>query len=241
MPVSGGSQPAEASAAIKYGWEKFKEHWGEIIVALIVGFVILAALMVVAIIVFVSITATDGGSCSGRIGDGTFRCSANGPGLVVTWIARALLQAVFFLASAAIQLFVIRATLMILRGEKLEAAKIMSMEHIGPYAIAALIVSAMVFVGTVFCILPGIIVAFMTHFYGYFVIDKDMAPMDAIKASFNLIKDNLGAMVVFYLLSLAVIIVGAIPCGLGLIVAWPVVVIATGYMYKRLQGEPVAA
>ena len=117
----------------------------------------------------------------------------------------------------------------------------MSFDNFGPYAIAALIVAAMVFVGTVFCILPGIIVAFMTHFYGYFVIDKNMAPMEAIKASFNLIKDNLGVMVVFYLLSIVVLIAGVIACGIGLIVAWPVVIIATGYMYKRLQGEPVAA
>ncbi len=238
--MGGANQPAEAGAAIKYGWEKFKANAGEIVVALIVGFVILVVLQVIAFLIFGSLNDTTA-SCSGQIGDGTFRCTTDGPGLLITWLSRALLQAVFFLASAAIQLFVIRATLMIMRGERLDASKIMSLENIGPYAIAALIVAAMVFVGTVLFILPGLIVAFMTHFYGYFVVDKQMAPMDAIKASFNLIKENLGPMVIFFLLSLVVLIAGAIACGIGLIVAWPVVIIASGYMYKRLQGEPVAA
>ena len=241
MPMGGGDQPAEGAAAIKYGWEKFKDNFSEIIVALIIGFVILVVLEVIAVLIFSSLNSTTTASCRGQIGNGTFRCSTDGPSLIVTWLSRALLQAVFFLAGAALQLFVIRATLMIIKGEKLEASKVMSLENVGPYAIAALIVSAMIFVGTVFCILPGIIVAFMTHFYGYFVIDKNMAPMDAIKASFNLIKDNLGTMVVFYLLTIVVMIAGFIAICVGLIVALPVITIATGYMYKRLQGEPVAA
>ena len=68
-----------------------------------------------------------------------------------------------------------------------------------------------------------------------------MSPIEAITASFNLVKDNLGTVIIFWLLTILATIAGAIVCGVGLIVAIPVVVIATGYMYKRLQGEPVAA
>ena len=41
MPAGGGNQPAEAVAAIKYGWEKFLQYWQVILVALIIGFVVM--------------------------------------------------------------------------------------------------------------------------------------------------------------------------------------------------------
>jgi len=36
-------------------------------------------------------------------------------------------------------------------------------------------------------------------------------------------------------------IVGAILCGLGLLVTWPLTIVAGAYVYKSLKGEPVAA
>ena len=239
MPAGGGNQPAEAGAAIKYGWEKFKENFGEIIVALIIGFVIIVVFEIIGYLIYNSLVSTDTVKCN--ITQNNLSCSGGGPSFFVRLIAQGILQAVFFVASAALQLFVIRATLMIINGEKLEMSRVLSLENLGPYVIAVLIVGVMAFIGFIACILPGIAVLFLTHFYGYFVIDKKMAPMEAIKASYELIKANAGVMFVFYLLTLVVIIAGVIACGVGLIVAWPVVIIATGYMYKRLQGEPVAA
>lgn len=240
MPVSGGNQPAEAGAAIKYGWEKFKENVGAIIVAVLIGFAVIVVFEIVGYLIYNSLISTDEVKCN--ISQSALRCSGGGgPSFFLRLIAQGILQAIFFIASSILQLFVIRATLMIVRGEPLDASKIMSLDNLGPYLIAVLIVGAMAFVGFVLCILPGIAVLFLTHFYGYFVVDKNMAPMEAIKASYELIKANAGVMFVFYLLTLLVIIAGAILCGVGLIVAWPVVIIATGYMYKRLQGEPVAA
>ena len=238
MPVSGGDQPATPSAAISYGWEKFKSNVGDIIVALIIGFVIIVILEAIAYFVYSALVSTDNVKCT--VNQNSISCD-QGPSFFVRLIAQGILQAVFFLASAALQLIVIRATLLIIRGERLTTEALLSLEKIGPYAIAALIVAALSFVGFILCILPGIAVLFFTHFYGYFIVDKDMAPMDAIKASFELVKDNAGVVFVFYLLSMLVIFAGLILCGVGLIVAWPVVIIATGYMYKRLQGEPVAA
>ena len=146
-----------------------------------------------------------------------------------------------FLGISVLQLFVIRATLMIMRGEPLDASKVMSTDRLGSYMVGAIIVGVLTFIGFILCILPGIAVGIFALFWGYFLVDKGMSPVEAITASFNLVKDNFATVIIFWLLTIVATIVGAIICGVGLIVAVPVVVIATGYMYKRLQGEPVAA
>ena len=140
-----------------------------------------------------------------------------------------------------LQLFVIRATLMIVRGEPLDASKVMSTDRLGSFIVGAIIVAVLTFVGFILCILPGIAVGIFALFWGYFLVDKDLSPIEAITASFNLVKDNFGPVIVFWLLTILITIAGAIVCGVGLIVAIPVVVIATGYMYMRLQNQPVVA
>ena len=241
MPAGGGDQPAEASAALKYGWEKFQQYWQVVLVALIIGFVAMAALGVIGFLIQRSLTSVD--DCTVRVSNGVIRSSGCGdsPGFFTTLFASALFQFLFYLGSTILQYFVIRATLIIVRGEKLEASSVMSFDSFGPYFLTAILVGIMTFVGFVLCILPGIAVAFFTMFWGYFVVDKNMSPVDAIKSSFELVKDNIGAVILFLVLGWLVTLAGAIACLVGLIVAVPVVTIATGYMYKRLQGEPVAA
>jgi uncharacterized membrane protein len=102
-------------------------------------------------------------------------------------------------------------------------------------------VAVAVMVGSFLCYVPGLIVLFFSPFFGFFVLDKQMGAFDSIKASFQLVNRNLGTMIGFFFASYLALLLGGLLCGVGLIVALPVVVIATGYMYRRLQGEPVAA
>ncbi|MGZ4711483.1 MAG: hypothetical protein ACXVLO_09015 [Acidimicrobiia bacterium] len=241
MPVGGGSQPADGPTAIKYGWEKFQQNWQVIVIALIIGFVAMVVLGGIGFIIQRSMTSVD--SCTVRLNNGVIRSSGcgGGPSFFTTLLASALFEFLFYLGGTILQYFVIRATLIIVRGERLEAANVMSFESFGPYFVTAILVGILTFIGFVLCILPGIAVAFFTMFWGYFVVDKNLSPVDAIKASFELVKNNVGTVLVFLILSWVVTIIGVIACIVGLIVAMPVVTIATGYMYKRLQGEPVAA
>jgi len=71
-------------------------------------------------------------------------------------------------------------------------------------------------------------------------VDKDMEPMDAIKASFSLTTSKLGETILFYLLGIVVIIVGAILCLVGLLAAVPVVLAGAAYTFRVLNDEPVS-
>ena len=105
----------------------------------------------------------------------------------------------------------------------------------------AALVAAATFVGSLLCYLPGLVVGFLTLFAMFYVVDKDMAPVDAIKASVSLTTSRLGETILFYLLGIVVIFVGAILCLVGLLAAVPVVLAAAAYTFRVLNNEPVTA
>ena len=55
----------------------------------------------------------------------------------------------------------------------------------GKVLIAAIIVSVATAIGTLLCYLPGLIVGFLMSYTIFFVVDRNMEPMDAIKASIS--------------------------------------------------------
>jgi len=90
-----------------------------------------------------------------------------------------------------------------------------------------------VLVGFALCVV-WIAVIFFFWFYGFFVVDKNLGPTDALMGSFNMVKDNAGSVAVFMLV---VIVLSLCTCGL----AYPILFISSAYVYKTLNGEAVAA
>jgi uncharacterized membrane protein len=107
--------------------------------------------------------------------------------------------------------------------------------------VASLILAVATMVGFVMLFLPGLAVMFFSAFTLFFIIDKGMPAIDAIKASVSFTLANAGTLIVFFLACFAAIIVGTLLCFVGLLVAIPVVVLAQAYTYRTLQGEQVAA
>src|SRR5262249_10196531 len=114
-------------------------------------------------------------------------------------------------------------------------------EDLGQIVLAALIVGVAVTVGLFLCVIPGLIIAFFAQYTLFFLIDRHLPAMDAIRASFGFVNESLGTLVGFYLASLLAIAIGFAVCYIGSLVAIPVVIIAAAFTYRRLQGEPVAA
>jgi uncharacterized membrane protein len=105
--------------------------------------------------------------------------------------------------------------------------------------VAAVIIGVLTLIGTLLCYFPALIVGYFTQFTLLFIVDKNLSATDAIRASFRLCVDNLGPTILWYLLALITVIVGAVLCLVGLLVAIPVVLVGLAYTYRRLQGEPV--
>lgn len=235
-PAGGYGAPVQASPigeAYSYGWKKFTQSGGLFILAALVWFI--AAIILLSIVGaifggFGALFYPDGDMSAGlQLGFslGTFVFSA------VAAIAGYLIQAAF-----------IRAALDVTEGRQLSFGDFFKIVEPGPVILTALIlavVNAVLNAVPFFGGLVALAVNFLLLFTFWFVIDKHLAPIDAMKASYQLVTANLSTTILFYLLSIAIFIGGAILCGVGLLVAVPVVLLATAFLFKRLLGDPIAA
>ena len=200
----GGGAPGtlDVGAALSYGWNKFIQYIGQILVIFL-------------IIIGVQIVLNFVGRASGSI------------------FVSLLFSIVAFVVSMILSVGLVRAALAITNGQTPEPSMLLSTDNLGPYIIASILYGLMLFVGFALCVV-WIAVIFFFWFYGFYVVDKNAGPTDALMASFNLVKNNAGSVAVFMLV---VIVLSACTCGL----AWPILFIASAYVYKTLNGEPVAA
>ncbi len=221
--------------ALSYGWAKFQANTGQIILSAVVLVVGLGVVAVLGTLVMSALT-TDA-SCS--VKDGSFSCDG-GTGFFGRLILQSLLSAVLLVVAWIIGAGLVRASLNVTEGKPFLFSDVLKTDKLGSVVVASVIIAAATFVGTILCYLPGLVVGFATSYTLYFIIDKDMAPIDAIKASVMFVKDNLANTIVWYIVGGLVAAAGFIVCVVGALVSIPVVLIGTAYTYKTLSHEPVA-
>jgi uncharacterized membrane protein len=232
-----GSGPYSPTEAFSYGWAKFKAKPGDLLVPILVVLLIVIVLQVVVQIILRA-TLLSTGDCTTTIGGSTITTSC-GPGLFVSLLGAGLAGLVTSLITQALGAGLIKNALNVADGKPVSMGEIGTWAANGRVITAALIVAVATFVGTLLCYVPGIIVGFLLNWTMFYVVDKDMAPVDAAKASVKFATDNLGNTVVFYLLGIVVLVVGAVLCLVGLLVSVPVLLIAAAYTFRRLNDEQV--
>ena len=105
-----------------------------------------------------------------------------------------------------------------------------------PALVASLLIALFTFCGTLFCIIPGLVVAAMFKFTYLFIVDKRMDFWPAMQASHAVVKNDYFGFTMFLLLMILVDILGAVCCVVGLLVAVPVTVAAITVAYKDIVG-----
>lgn len=224
----GAPPPSLIGEPFSYGWQQFTRNGGLFIGAGLVWFVILIVAFSIVGLIFGGIGEVFRTTSGGRIGFSLGFIVFSLIGYLVTY----LVQAIF-----------IRAALDLTEGRRLAFGNFFRFVDAGPVVITALLLTAISFVvGLVPLVgwLIGLVVNFLLFFTFWFVIGKQLAPVDAIKASYELITKNLSTTILFYLLALAILFAGALLCGVGLLVAVPVVLVATAFLFKRLLDDPIA-
>jgi len=232
-----GEGPYNATDAFGYGWNKFKAKPSEMLVPVLVVF--LVVIVVEAIVqVLLATTLLANRDCTTTVGGQSVRAVC-GPNPFVRLLATALAGLVVSLIVQSLGAGLIKNALNVADGRPASINQVFTWavkpQVIGTAALIALIT----FVGTLLCYLPGLIAAFLLNWSMFYVVDKNLSPVDAIKASFSFTTGHLGATLVFYLLGVVAFIVGALLCLVGLLVAAPVVLIGAAYTFRRLLDEPV--
>ncbi|MCS6790071.1 MAG: hypothetical protein NZ580_03735 [Bacteroidia bacterium] len=89
--------------------------------------------------------------------------------------------------------------------------------------------------------LSGMVIGLLAYFflfsYSFLILEKNAELADAIKISFSLSLNNSGNLIIFVLVAWVINLVGALPCGVGLLVTAPTTLIASAGLYKKLVGE----
>lgn len=203
----GGVGTLDTGAALSYGWSKFVQYIGQIIIIVVVIFAVQVAFQVV-------------GQVLGRDGFISF----------VLWFA---VLAVGIFVGFVLQAGLVRAALAVTRGETPEPSMLFDTKNLGPYIVAAILVSLLSFVGLLLCCIGYLVVLFVTFFWQYFILDADQQPVDAIKSSYEITTKNVGSVLLFIIV---VVVLNFATCGLAI----GVTALATAHAYKSLTGQPIA-
>ncbi len=220
---------AGVGEAFNYGWTKFTQNVGTLllgVLAFVVAIAIISGIFFAIIAGAASTTDVYGNTTSGAA--------------AVSGFSSLLFGAVIALLAVFAQAAIIRVVLEIVGGRRVDFGTFFKFDDFGKVVVAALLVGVGTAVGQILFVLPGLIFAFFAQFTLYFVIDKGLGAIDGLKASFALVNQNLGTVVLLFLGVYVANLIGAALCGVGLLVSAPVGLLATAFMYRRMQNEPVA-
>ena len=241
-PGAPGAQGFSVTEAISYGWKKFTENWQPYVLALVV----FAAVGAVLYGIYYAILGLFGFFSSENVFEvdpvtGEVVTSAGaGTSFIGGLVLAGLISLVFAVYGWFVQSAIIRGTLATTAGRPVEFKSFFVTDKLGSIIGAGVLVGIMTSIGFVLCYLPGLIVAFLSQFFMFFILDRNLGVIDSIKASWSFVFSNLGPLILLFLLSMVVYFVGALLCGVGLLAAIPVIVIAQTYAYRLLQGGTVA-
>lgn len=101
--------------------------------------------------------------------------------------------------------------------------------------LASILYGIAVMIGVLLLIVPGIYIALRYGQFATAIVDRDLGIMEAFDYSSSITTNNRMNLFLFWLLAMVAIIIGMIPCGLGLIFIGPVVWLASLVAYRWMQ------
>jgi uncharacterized protein DUF975 len=192
--------------AIEFGWNTMKSNLGFFIGLLIIVGLIYAVLQ--------------------TINELTRR---NAPVLFIIFsIASLFIQGV-------IQMGLIRIALRFSDNEKGEFADLFCCFSLFfKYLLGSILYILIVLVGMVLLIIPGIIWAIEFQFFSYFIVDKNLGPIEALKRSSAITDGAKWNLFLFWLLLAGINFLGALAFLIGLFATIPTTMVALAFIYRKL-------
>ena len=222
---SASAQGFSAPEAIAWGWRKFTENTGAVIVAMLVVLGVSIALGILGALLSGGFSADPMAS--------PFQFESQGPGELLAQLIQTAVSVVLGGVAA-------KAALEVADGQAFDFFAAFGKVNIVQLIIAGVLVGIATTIGFVLLVIPGLIVMFLTYLTTYAVVDDDTSAIDGIKRSVKLTTDNVGDALLLLLLNVLVVIAGAIALCVGLVVAIPITIFATAYAYRAFNGQPIA-
>jgi uncharacterized membrane protein len=226
-PAPLAQRPFGVGEAISYGWNKYWQN---------VGMLLLITVVILVINVVVSGVASAVGNAFPRL---KFTSGSTTYGIGVGFI---LLQIVSLVVGAVLAMGLIRATLAVTEGRKPDISMVFRFEGVGSYIIASILVGLGVLIGFIFVIVPGIILLIMWQFFGYVIVENPgTRATDAMRRSAEITRGHRWQLFGLGLLLIGINFLGLLACCVGVIFTEGITAMTVAYAYRTLSGEPVAA
>lgn len=192
--------------AIKYGWQTAKKNL----------LFFLPILLVILVINFVT-TGLDRSIPK----DATF--------------FRILMSLVGWIIGAGVSVGLIKIALAFVDGRKPTYAEFSpNSSLILNFLISSVVFGLIVGFGIILLIIPGIIFSLKLQFFPYFLIDKQLGPIEALKQSWKMTKGIKMSLLIYGALITLINIGGALLLFIGLVWTIPATQISTAYLYRKL-------
>ncbi len=143
-----------------------------------------------------------------------------------------LLASSFFLVGQ------LRVALAAARGEVVELSQFFSGgDRFGIALLVQIVQGVCIIVGTIFFVVPGLILALGWSLATLFVADSDCGVGEALSESWAMTRGQRGKLFLFALAAIAVLFLGLLALVVGMFVALPIILVAFATIYVRITGN----
>ena len=126
--------------------------------------------------------------------------------------------------------------LQIVDGESFEFGDLFARPHlVFKYLLGSILYSVIVVAGLILLVIPAVIWGVRFSLWGFYVVEHEMGPVEALKASFWVTRSYGFTLAGLYGACLGLYLIGLIPLFLGWIIVWPVTSLAMVAIYRILE------
>lgn len=105
------------------------------------------------------------------------------------------------------------------------------------YFLASFLYGLIVVAGLILLIIPGIIWGIKFQYFSYFIVDKELTPIEALKASSKITKGSIWNIFLLRILLGLINIGGALLLGVGLLATVPTAMMAEVHVFRKLSAK----
>lgn len=246
VEVPPGSEPIIATACVKRAFDLTVKHIGPLLLVVIIYFAITIGLSFVINLVGAALgvgTSSTGSSTvafdsgftsSSSSFESVSTSSTSSSGLAIAYAI--ISQIISGLVSAFLLLGATRISLNVVSGRPFSVEMLFGEgDKVIRAFIAQILFGLMVAIGLLLFIFPGIYLALRYSQYLNAIVDKNMGIMDAFNYSASLTENNKMNLFVLFLLTVCVVFAGCLALVVGLLFAYPMIMLMWVVAYRWMQ------
>jgi uncharacterized membrane protein len=105
------------------------------------------------------------------------------------------------------------------------------------WIVAGFLFGMMFAIGLILLIVPGFLVWATFGLYPFFILDKSLGPIEALKKSAKATRGARGHLFLFFLACVGINLLGLLFFGVGLLITVPMTLIALAVIYRKMTGQ----